>query len=346
MSASDIITGIIKVLLNYKVYAAIFIPGLIAATIVLLTIIWAERKIAARVQMRYGPLYVSRPIGGYLQLIADGIRIVFQEVIITRDAERYLYIMGPILLFTIALLPVCFIPVSPQVIAVGLESGVINVAVLIALALILYSSIFAIIIGWAVNNKFTYIGSVREALMCTAYEIPIIISVLAMIITYGTANPFEIVNKQFIPGALMNPIAFITFIIGMAMATSRFPFEIAEYEQDVILGPYTEYSGILFALSMGSSYVKLYSLSLLATLLFFGGWAPIYPAPNDFIGNYVIAPIWVFIKTLIIMLFMVTLRAFYPVIRLDQTLRLSWKGLFTLSIISLIVGFGWYLYFH
>jgi len=337
MDFEGLLTKIPRVLTTpNSVVAAIAIPGLITIVLVLLTAIWAERKIAGRVQMRYGPLHISQRIGGYLQLVADLIRITFQEPILTRDADRIIFAISPALLFTIAMLPVAFLPASPGLVVFRSDIGV-----LLALAIALYAPIVVIMIGWSANNKFAYVGTAREALITTAYEIPLILSVVSMVLLFGTADPVEIVERQgFIVGALYNPVAFLVYLIAVAMATSRFPFEIADYEGDVVLGPYTEYSSILFGLSMAGPYTLLYSYSLLGSLLFLGGWMPFTPSHLSLLENLVAAS-WTMLKALVIVLFLVFLRSAYPVLRLDQALRLGWKGLFVLSIVSLAISLAW-----
>ena len=191
------------------------------------------------------------------------------------------------------------------------------------------SSIVISVAGWASNDKFTFIGTAREALMTLAYEVPLLLAILSMIITYETGKPLDIIYFQrALPGIVLNPISFIVFVISIMMITSRFPFEIPEAETEIVFGPFTEYGGILFALSMGSVYVELYSLSLIATMTYLGGWW----GPG--IMNNVTCIFWTLMKTFILMIVLVLLRAIYPRLRVDQALTFSWKFLFTLGIIS------------
>ncbi|MEL9991315.1 MAG: NADH-quinone oxidoreductase subunit NuoH [Thermoproteus sp.] len=310
-----------------------FLVDAVISMVILLTIVWAERKIAARVQMRVGPYHISPKLGGYLQLIADAIRFVMQEVIIPVDANAVLFVALPPLFVTLALLPSFLVPLSPYLAV--LSRPALHYGLVMALALLFYLFIIVVGIGWAVNNRFAYIGAAREALMITAYEIPLLSAFAAMFLTYRTIDPIEIVSKQtYIVGAIYNPLAFIVYIIGVAMATSRFPFEIADYEGDVATGPYSDFSSIFLALTYaGGIYIALFSYSLLGALVFLGGWAPISPGPwpADVIGNFA-AALWVLLKAFILMLFFVFLRAVMPVARLDHTLSFSWKWVLALAL--------------
>jgi NADH-quinone oxidoreductase subunit H len=208
--------------------------------------------------------------------------------------------------------------------------------VLIALALITLFNVGIILIGWASNDRFTYIGTVREALLYTGYEAVLILSAISILLIYGTADPFKIVDWQVahLPGIIINPLAFLAFVIATLMATSRFPFEIPEADTEIVLGPYTEYSGIIYGLVMTMSYEKLYVLSLLIVLLFLNGWAGPYIPPLGALSY----AIWFGIKTYIVMMILVFTRAVYGRYRPDQALKMSWSSLLGLAVASLILS--------
>ncbi len=322
---------IVAFILWKPIFHVLILPGLIGMTLVLLFIIYFERKITARVQWRVGPKEVSRRTGGVIQALADGMRYLFQEVIVHRDANAFYFLQFPLISFLPVLLPLLFIPA-------GGTYGIKTIYTIpAALALISLIPVFIVAMGWASNSKFAYIGSVREAFMYFAYEIPFILAVVAMIVLYQTADPFEIVAKQWIPGAIMNPIAFLAFFITVLIATSRLPFDIPEADQEVAFGPYVEYSGIIFGLVMMLPYEKLYLLSMLSVILFFGGWN----GPEiAFLGD--LAPvIYLYIKTIVFMCVVSLARSIYARYRLDQTLRLGWGVVFSLSMIALFISAGW-----
>jgi len=321
--------NLIVALILWKPFFAIAIaPGLGALMLYLLWIVYFERKLTARVQWRVGPLEVCRPIRGLIQALADGIRYFFQEAIVHKEAHRPYFIQLPILAFIPVLLPIMFIPAGD---VVGIKTAYAIQLIVAFLALI---PITIVAIGWASNSRFAYIGSVREAFMYFAYEVPFVIAVMAMIFVYGSGDPYIAVQKQTIPGAILNPIAFIVYVIAMLMATSRLPFEIPEADQEIAFGPFVEYSGILFGLVMTLAYEKLYIMALLFTILFLGGWAgPEIPALGD------LTPvIWLVLKAVIVISILALVRSIYARYRLDQALRLGWSSMLALSLISLIIG--------
>uniref|UniRef100_A0A7C4WF90 NADH-quinone oxidoreductase subunit NuoH n=1 Tax=Geoglobus ahangari TaxID=113653 RepID=A0A7C4WF90_9EURY len=326
-----LINLIVAFILWRPIFHILVIPGLLGITIILLWIVYWERKLTARVQWRVGPKEVARRAGGVIQTLADGIRYFFQEVIAHRDAHKLYFIQFPLISFLPVLLPLLFIPA-------GSVWGIRTIYALpIALALISLIPVFILGMGWASNNKFAYIGTVREAFIYFAYEIPFIISVIAMTVIYETADFFEIVAKQsIIPGVFINPIAFIVFLITLLIATSRLPFDIPEADQEIAFGPYVEYSGILFGLVMTLPYEKLYLLSLISVILFFGGWnGPAIPILGD------LAPaLWLFIKAFIFMSIVSLTRSIYGRYRIDQTLKMGWSKIMALSIIGLILSAG------
>ncbi len=327
-----VIGPIVNFLLWRPIFAVWFSPGLICLAIALIYVIWWERKAAARVQWRFGPLEISRRVGGIIQPISDLIRYTLQEIIIHEEADPAYFIHVPVLGFIFALLPILFLPAGPNLYAIHTGYDI-----LIATILVSIFNVVIILAGWASTDKWSYIGTVREAFMYVAYEIPFILSVLSMIIAYSTADPFSIVNAQvktYIPGAILNPVAFVTAMIATAMATSRFPFDIVENDTDIVVGPYTEYGGLIFGLTMTLSYEKMYVMSLLISILFLGGWSGPYLWP---LGN-LSALFWLGFRVYPLMMLFAFLRAVYPNYRLDQALRIGWRTLLALSIVSLIIS--------
>ncbi len=335
-----ILNVLIHLILWRPVFAVIFTPGLIALTIALLYIIWFERKLTAKVQWRYGPLEISRRVGGILQPLADALRYAFQEFVIPMTSDKWYFVLTPPLLFLFSTLPVLFIPIGPNKVVNGVVEGIFGVHtgfdIPIALALCALFTIGVIIIGWASNDRFTYIGTVREALMYTGCELVLILSIVAMMVLYQTADPFKAVEWQLnhLPGIIANPLAFLAFAIATLMATSRFPFEIPDAESEIVQGPFTEYSGVMYALVMTLNYEKLYILSMLGTLLFLNGWEGPY-IPQLGALSYAI---WFGIKTLVLMMIFVFTRSIYGRYRIDQALRLSWSSLFGLVLAALILS--------
>jgi NADH-quinone oxidoreductase subunit H len=334
-----IINIIVHLILWRPIFDLLFAPGLVSVLIAIIYIIWFERKLTAKVQWRIGPLEVSRPIGGFLQPFADLFRYMFQEFVVPMHADKNYFIHAPAIVFMLSTLPVFFIPIGP-IQSNGVVNGIYGIYtgydVLIAIALITLFNIGIILIGWASNDRFTYIGTVREALLYTGYEVVLILSVVTILLVYGTADPFKIVNWQVthLPGIIANPLAFLAFLIATLMATSRFPFEIPEADTEIVLGPYTEYSGIVYGLVMTMSYEKLYVLSLLMVILFLDGWAGPYIPPLGALSY----AIWFGIKTYIVMMIMVFTRSVYGRYRPDQAVKMSWTSLLGLVIVALLLS--------
>jgi len=310
------------------VAAPLVYPGLAAFMVVALFIIWAERKIAARVQMRVGPLYVSRRLGGALQVLADGVRIAFQEIIIPVGVEKWSFVLSPILAFTVVSLAFTMVPGGPGI--YGFRS---SLSLLATYAIVTLTPILVIVMGWASNNKFSYIGAGREALVSITGEATLLASLLAAAMMYGSMDFVEIVEAQMrshVPGLVANPVAALLFFIAALLVTDRLPFDLVLGEQEIVQGPYTEYTGLLFALSMALGYAKLYVLMLVFTHVFLAGWAP-FTSP-------LLGSIAVFAKTLLLMLVAVFLRSVYGRMRLDQVASMFWSKLFPLALVAFVVS--------
>ena len=312
----------------------LIVLGLVAPLLVVIFILWFERKTAARVQRRIGPYHVSPQLAGGLQLFADLIRYSFQEVIIPKTVDKAAFISAPLIALVLSILPVVAMPFTnvPHWYPIPM-----HYSLLVALALSTLSPIFIIVAGWASNNKFSIIGGVREAYLIVSYEILMMLSFLSAAAMTGSYNLVDIVaaqsgGKWFV---LLNPIAFLTAFIGVLMSTSGFPFEIAESENEVVAGAFTEYSGLMYGINMGAAYLKRMVLSILMTLVFLGGWLPYTPG-HGFVSGYLIPSIVVLVKATILMMIFSFMRSVYGRYRLDQALDLAWKILFPLA----AIGFG------
>jgi NADH-quinone oxidoreductase subunit H len=334
----------------YILYPSFFVmiifPGLIFALIVLLYTIWFERKIAAKVQMRFGPLYASKRSGGFLQLVADAMKFVFSEIIVPEQVNSTLFALGPVLYLLVSLLPLAAIPLStipptgsvlsmyfhefydPNV-GTGIMAAVVsNYSLLIVLALEAVTPVFVLFTAWVTNNRFALLGAVREGLLSVSYDVLLIMASLSLAIEFHTLDVAKIVEAP-IPGFVANPFAAFLFLVGMLIGTGRFPFDIVEAESELVAGPYTEYSGLLFVLSMGGSYIGTFAYSILFADLFLGGWQP-------FTGYY--GMIFTVFKAILVLMFAVFMRSVYGRYRIDQALRGSWKYLFPLALLSIVIG--------
>ncbi|ADX85736.1 NADH-quinone oxidoreductase subunit NuoH [Saccharolobus islandicus] len=342
--------SVLSALQYYFFYPSFFLtvifPGLIYTLIFLLVTIWFERKAAAIVQLRYGPYYASKRIGGLLQLFADAIKFVFSEIIVPNGVNQTLYALSPVLVLIFAFLPMSLIPIStipPQGSILSVYHSIfydsqIHQGVLVPylieynlIGIIALESLYPILViflAWNTNNRFAVVGSIREAYLSVSYDVLIIISTLALALEYHTLDVAKIVTSG-IPGFIANPIAAFVFLVAMLIGSSRFPFEIVEAETELVIGPYTEYSGFLFVLTMAGPYIANLVYAILFVDLFLGGWLPF----TGFAGA-----VFTVFKAAIIVFFAVFLRAVYGRYRIDQALRGSWKYFFPLALASLILG--------
>ncbi len=323
----DLLVFIKKYVLIPPVLAPLIYPGLAVALATVLVIIWLERKIAARVQMRVGPYYVSRWLHGALQLVADGARFFFQEIIVPITADRG-FLLAPVLAIALMAAAFAVIPGGPGIVGFSTEFSL-----LIALAALSLAPPMVLLMGWSSNNKFTVIGSAREALLAASYEPLLFMSALSMALLYGSLDLATAVERQAevgVPGIVLNPLAALLFFIAAAAATDRIPFDIVMGEQEIVHGPYTEYSGIMYGLVMGLDYIKLYALSLIYANLFLAGWAPFI---DPLLGS-----ISVYVKAFIVMVVAIFLRSVYGRLRLDHAIDMLWSKLFILALIAFMIS--------
>lgn len=334
-----IVTYLIGFVLWKPFFVLIIIPGFATLGTMLLVLPWLERKLVGRMQWRVGPREIAPRSRGSIQLLADTFRFLFQEVIVHRDAHKPYFLQFPFLYFIPVLLPLLFINAG----AAGNPLVPIETpyALQIMIGLISLMPVFIIGVAWSANNRFSFIGAVREAFMYFAYEIPFIIAFLAMIVLYGTSNTAEVISVTnqstwWNWGIILNPFAALTFFIAAAMATSRLPFDIPEADQEVAFGPFIEYTGIVFGLAYIMAYEKAYVLAAIMTMLFFGGGSgPVIALGSLSLGQLSYC-IWFVVKTLIILVVLVNLRGVYPRYRLDQALSIGWSPMLILALVALV----------
>ncbi|MCE4617422.1 MAG: NADH-quinone oxidoreductase subunit NuoH [Desulfurococcales archaeon] len=334
---TGIIDFIIKLIIWPPLFQLVLLPGLVTALVVVIFIIWFERKTAARVQMRIGPYHISPRLGGFLQLIADLTRYAFQEIIVPRTVDRAVFIGAPLTALVLSVVPVVAMPMTdiPRYFPIPMDYSLI-----ISMGLTTLSPIFIVAAAWASNNKFALIGGMREAFVITAYELIFIISGLSAGLAVLSYNIVDIVEAQapFYKWILFtNPIAALAMYASILMSTSGFPFEIPEAENEIVAGAFTEYSGLMYGVNMGSAYIKRFVYTLLFSLLFLGGWAPYTPQPG-FIAGYLIPAVIVVVKATIVMATISFLRAVYGRLRIDQALDGAWRIFIPIALAGLLLA--------
>ncbi|MBS3967893.1 MAG: NADH-quinone oxidoreductase subunit NuoH [Truepera sp.] len=298
-----------------------------------------ERRLLGRMQHRFGPNRVG-PFG-LLQPIADAIKSLFKEDIVVSAADRFVFYLAPFISITFALTAFGAIPAGPEGSLFGLNPWIMDLDIgllfiLAATSLGVYGTFLA---GWASNSKYSLLGSLRSSAQLISYELGLGLSVLGVIMITGTLNLREIVDWQAQHWALilLQPVAFVTFLISAVAEVNRTPFDLPEAEQEIVAGYLTEYSSIKWALFQMAEYVNMMTAAAFMSTLFLGGWRG--PAFLDAIvpGISEWPIIWLVLKMAIFMFLFIWLRATLPRLRYDQLMRLGWIWIFELALLSLII---------
>ncbi len=322
---ADPVSSIMQTLTSpYFLELAVF-PGLLSIAVLGALLTWLERKVTARVQLRIGPYFAS-PGQGILQAFADIIKLIFKEVNIPKGADRFFFVMAPVTSLVLGAALLGLIPFTPEIQIANLQVGLPAF-----LAIVTLSPTLVLLAGWSANSKFPFIGGLRALFQQTAYEIPLWLSAVGVVMLAGTLNLTNIVNAQnngwFILPQLLGALVFL---VTSTAEMERLPFDLPEAESEIMMGWQAEYPGALFMLVQGPSFVKLYAFSALFATIYLGGY--LGPAP--------IPPIvWFFLKTLIIIVLIMLFRSTFPRVRIDQLLKQGWTTLLGLSVLNIALTF-------
>ncbi len=303
---------------------------------------YAERKLIGYMQMRVGPNRVGPK--GWLQPIADAVKLMFKEIILPSQANKLLFLIAPMLTLGPALAAWAVFPFSP-----GLVLADVNAGLLYILALASVGVYGVLIAGWASNSKYAFLGAMRSAAQIVSYEIAMGFALVGVLVAAGSLNLGEIVNAQKGDAGLFSwfwlpllPLFLIYFISGVA-ETNRAPFDVAEGESEIVAGFHVEYSGMPFAVFFLGEYANMILISALTVIMFLGGWLspfqglPVLGPLFDWVPGF----IWLFAKTAFVGFFFLWLRATFPRYRYDQIMRLGWKVFIPITIVwILVVGFA------
>lgn len=303
-------------------------------------IIYADRKIWAAMALRKGPNVVG-PFG-LLQSFADGLKVFLQETIIPSAANKGLFLIAPIITFTVALLAWAVVPFGP-----GMVLADINIGLLYILAISSLGVYGVVIAGWASNSKYPFFSAMRAAAQMISYEVSIGFILICVILFANTNNLSEMIEAQrgfglgFVNGFVFHLLLFpmwVLFLISGMAETARAPFDLTEAESELVAGYQTEYSSMSFALFWLGEYANVLLMCALNAILFFGGWLP----PFDWEPLYWIPGIvWFLLKILFFFFIFSWVKATVPRFRYDQLMRLGWKIFLPMSLLFVVLVSGW-----
>ena len=322
--AVSILLGIVPILLVF--------PLLFAITTVL------ERKGLGRMQNRYGPNRVGP--WGLMQPLADAIKSLTKEDVVPAAADRVVHFLAPLVLLAVAFLPYAVLPIGRNMVLANLDAGVLF---FFAIGAIAELSVF--MAGWSSRNKYSLLGAMRAIAQMISYEVPLLLSSIAVIMAAGSLSTVEIVQQQsgfsgiFPHWYVLTPWGFAGFVLFMIAATAetnRSPFDLPEGESELIAGYYIEYSGFKFALFFLGEYLGMFAISGLGITLFLGGWSA--PLPwLTFIPSWA----WFFAKLLGLVVGFIWVRGTLPRLRMDQLMNFAWKFMLPMALVVVVSAGAW-----
>ena len=307
---SDVMSGLVGLLI---------IAAIVPLNVAFLVLV--ERKVAGHIQLRPGPMEVGPH--GLLQTLIDAVKLLGKEMVTPQSTDKLIFFLAPIIVVAPAFVVFVPIPFSPM-----MQVKDVNVGILLIFAFSSISVISILMAGWSSNNKYALIGAVRSVAQNVAYEIPLLLATMSVIIMTNTFKMGEIVQAQspvwFI---FYQPIAAIIFFIATTAETNRAPFDLVEAESELVSGFHTEYTGMRFSLVFLAEYTNMVIAAAMFTVLFLGGWhGPLFPGM-----------IWFLIKTYFLIFVVMWARWTYPRIRFDQLMNFAWKVLIPFSLVNLLI---------
>jgi NADH-quinone oxidoreductase subunit H len=321
-----------------KIVAVILYP-----MIMVVVMIWLERRVVALMQGRLGPNRVG--FQGVLQPVADAVKLFFKEDIIQRQADRFLFNISPVLVMFSSLLAFCFIPLGEPLrfgtytLTLWIAESPVGLLIVLGLSTI---SVFGVIFGgWASNSKYPLMGALRSVIQILSYEIPTGLTVLTVAFVARSMDLVEIVRRQESSGVwygFLMPVSFVVFWISAVAETNRAPFDLPEAESELVAGYHTEYSGMKFAYFYMAEYAHMVLVSSLVVILFFGGWLPPFPSVTALRFLHAVPGfVWYLVKIMFFLYLYVWIRATFPRYRFDSLIRLVWKWLIPLSLANFLI---------
>ena len=321
---------------------------LVSAVIGVLVTVWLERKISAAAQQRIGPEYAGAL--GILQPMADGLKLLVKEDVIPARSDGILFTLGPVLVLVPVILSWLIVPFGQKLLISN-----VGIGIFLWIALSSIQPIGLLMSGYASNNKYSLLGGLRAAAQSISYEIPLALSVLAVVMMSNSLSTIDIVEQQNTAGILSwniwrQPVGFVIFWICALAECERLPFDLPEAEEELVAGYQTEYAGMKFALFYLGSYINLVLSALLVSVLFLGGWG--FPLPVESLANFFglslnnpilqiinasLGIVMTVLKSYLLVFLAILLRWTTPRVRIDQLLDLGWKFLLPISLVNLLV---------
>jgi NADH-quinone oxidoreductase subunit H len=313
-----------------------------------LILVYVERKICAFFQQRLGPMRVG--FWGTAQTLADVIKLLLKEPLITKNADKFLFNLAPFIIIIASFMAIAAIPFANGLHAFDIDIGIFYITAISSIGVV-----GVLLAGWASNNKYSLIGAMRSGAQIISYELSVGLSLLTIIILTGSLQFSEIIESQregwwLFRGHIPAFIAFVIFLIASTAETNRGPFDLAEAESELTAGFHTEYSGLKFAFFFLAEFINMFIVAAIGATVFLGGWMPLhfgglesFNAIMDFIP-----PIfWFFGKTAFIIFLMMWFKWTFPRLRIDQLLTLEWKYLLPINLMNILVMaffvlMGWY----
>ena len=318
--------------------------------------VWAERKVAARLQQRLGPIYVGP--AGLLQPFADVLKLFFKEELRPLAADRILFYLAPIISAAAAFSAFAVVPVGPPTDFWGLlpeeiplHVADVNVAILLVFAITSMGVYGIVLAGWSSNSKYSLLGGLRSAAQMISYELSLGLALASVLVMANTLSLQEIVNSQAgywsvfgvetpIPRWYVFPqiVGFLVFMTAGIAETNRAPFDFPEAEQELVAGYHTEYSSMSFAMFFLAEYINMVTVAAVSTNLFLGGWhMPLLPESLGFL--------WFLLKVSAILFFYLWVRWTLPRYRYDQLMQFGWKVLLPIAVINVLFTAAGVIYF-
>jgi NADH-quinone oxidoreductase subunit H len=307
---SDVLSGIVGLLI---------IAAIVPLNVAFLVLV--ERKVAGHIQLRPGPMEVGPH--GILQTLIDAVKLLGKEMVTPGSTDKLIFFLAPIIVVAPSFVGFVPIPFSPM-----MQVKDVDVGILLIFAFSSISVISILMAGWSSNNKYSLIGAVRSVAQNVAYEIPLLLATMSVIIMTNTFKMGEIVQAQSSVWFIFyQPVAAIIFFIATTAETNRAPFDLVEAESELVSGFHTEYTGMRFSLFFLAEYTNMVIAAAMFTVLFLGGWhGPLFPGM-----------IWFLIKTYFLIFVVMWARWTYPRIRFDQLMNFAWKVLIPFSLVNLLI---------